>query len=189
MVKFNNYLSQHIDVVESLSTISNDINDASDLLSKTLSDGNKIILCGNGGSAADAQHMAAELVGGLASHSRKPIPSIALTTDTSFITAWSNDTDYSTIFSRQIEAIAKKGDVLIAILTSGNSLNVIKAINMATLMNVKVIILIGKTGGKMKEMGDEVICVPSRNTQRIQEGHILIEHILCESLESLYLER
>ena len=166
-----------------------DIKKSLHIMNEAIRNGKKIMWCGNGGSAADAQHMAAELVGGLASHSRKPIPSIALTTDTSFITAWSNDTDYSTIFSRQIEAIAKKGDVLIAILTSGNSLNVIKAINMATLMNVKVIILIGKTGGKMKEMGDEVICVPSRNTQRIQEGHILIEHILCESLESLYLER
>ena len=166
-----------------------DIKKSLHIMDEAIRNGEKIMWCGNGGSAADAQHMAAELVGGLASHSRKPIPFIAFTTDTSFITAWSNDTDYSTIFFRQIEAIAKKGDVLIAISTNGNSFNVIKAINMATLMNVKVIILTGKTGGKMKEMGDEVICVPSRNTQRIQEGHILIEHILCESLESLYLER
>ncbi len=159
------------------------------MMINAISNGNKILWCGNGGSAADAQHMAAELVGGLFSHDREPIPSIALTTDTSFITAWSNDVNYSTIFSRQIEAIGIKGDILIAISTSGNSLNVINAIKTARLKKLKTIILTGKTGGKMGDMGDIKICVPSNNTQRIQESHLLIEHIICESLESFLIKK
>ena len=163
-----------------------DIENSIHIMNKAIQNGNKILWCGNGGSAADAQHMAAELVGGLTSHDRKPIPSIALTTDTSFITAWSNDTDYSTIFSRQVEAIGIEGDVLIAISTSGNSLNVIKAIKKAKEMSLKIIILTGLTGGEMKKMGDVMICVPTKDTQRIQEGHLLIEHILCENVESFF---
>ena len=166
-----------------------DIESSINIMNKAIQNGNKILWCGNGGSAADAQHMAAELVGGLTSHDRKPIPSIALTTDTSFITAWSNDTDYSTIFSRQVEAIGNEGDVLIAISTSGNSANVINAIQKAKLMNLKVLVLSGQTGGEMKNMGDVTICVPSKNTQRIQEGHLLIEHILCENVEKLFLKK
>ena len=165
-----------------------EIESSINIMNKAIQNGRKILWCGNGGSAADAQHMAAELVGGLTSHDREPIPSIALTTDTSFITAWSNDTDYSTIFSRQVEAIGIEGDVLIAISTSGNSLNVIKAIKKAKEMSLKIIILTGLTGGEMRNMGDVTICVPSKNTQRIQEGHLLIEHILCENVESFFLK-
>ena len=161
-----------------------DISCASDLMFKAVSNGNKILWCGNGGSAADAQHMAAELMGGLRDHSRPAIHSIALTTDTSFITAWSNDTDYNTIFSRQLEAMGKKGDVLIAISTSGNSKNIIKAIKTAKSLYVDVIVLTGQRGGKMKNLGDVVINVPSNDTQRIQECHLLVEHILCEYVES-----
>ena len=160
-----------------------DIKAASDLLIAAIKNGNKIIWCGNGGSAADAQHMAAELMGGLVSHSRKPIPSIALTTDTSFITAWANDTSYETIFSRQIDGLGNSGDVLIAISTSGNSINVLEAIKCAENKKMKIIILTGETAGKMKSCGDVRICIPSSNTQRIQEGHLLAEHILCELLE------
>ena len=144
----------------------------------------KILWCGNGGSAADAQHMAAELMGGLVSHDRPAIASIALTTDSSFITAWANDTGYESIFSRQIEGLGEPGDVLIAISTSGNSENVIRGIDTAKSKSMKVIILTGKSGGQMADLGDVTICIPSDDTQRIQEGHLLAEHILCESVEA-----
>ena len=164
-----------------------DIKEASDLSILAIKNGKKIIWCGNGGSAADAQHMAAELMGGLVSHDREPIPSIALTTDTSFITAWANDTGYETIFSRQIDGLGNAGDILMAISTSGNSVNVLKAIKCAKDKKMKIIILIGETAGKMKDLGDVRICIPSTNTQRIQEGHLLAEHILCELMEASIL--
>ena len=166
-----------------------EISNASDIIIQAILDGNKILWCGNGGSAADAQHMAAELMGGLVSHDREPIASIALTTDTSFITAWANDTDYSSIFSRQVEGLGKSGDVLIAISTSGNSVNIINAINIANKKDIKVVILTGKTGGAMANLGDVKICIPSSNTQRIQEGHLLVEHILCELAEAAIIAK
>ena len=162
----------------------NEIESAAIMMIDASEKGNKILWCGNGGSAADAQHMAAELMGGLRSHDRPAIASLALTTDSSFITAWSNDTDYESIFSRQIEALGSEGDILVAISTSGNSMNVIRAIDAAKINNLKIIILTGKTGGKMINMGDISICIPSNDTQRIQEGHLLVEHILCESVEA-----
>ena len=165
-----------------------DINDAIDLMIEGVVNDKKILWCGNGGSAADAQHMAAELMGGLVSHDRKPIASIALTTDTSFITAWSNDTDYNSIFSRQVEGLGRNGDILIAISTSGNSENVLNAIRSATSNNMKVIILTGNNGGRMRKLGNVRICIPSDNTQRIQEGHLLVEHILCELIEDFVLQ-
>ena len=166
-----------------------DINDAIDLMIEGVVNDKKILWCGNGGSAADAQHMAAELMGGLVSHDRKPIASIALTTDTSFITAWSNDTDYNSIFSRQVEGLGRNGDILIAISTSGNSENVLNAIHSATSNNMKVIILTGNNGGRMRKLGNVRICIPSDNTQRIQEGHLLVEHILCELIEDFVLQK
>lgn len=166
-----------------------EISNASDIIIQAILDGNKVLWCGNGGSAADAQHMAAELMGGLVSHDREPIASIALTTDTSFITAWANDTDYSSIFSRQVEGLGKSGDVLIAISTSGNSVNIINAINIANKKDIKVIILTGKTGGAMANLGDVKICIPSSNTQRIQEGHLLVEHVLCELAEAAIIAK
>ena len=129
--------------------------------------------CGNGGSAADAQHMATELMFGLVSHNRKPIVSIALTTDTSFITTWLNDTDYDSIFQDKLK-VCIQGDVLIAISTSGNSLNVLNAVNTAIEKRLKVIILTGKSAGKMKNLGDIRVCIPSNNTQRIQESHLFV---------------
>jgi len=162
----------------------NEIESAAIMMIDASKKGNKILWCGNGGSAADAQHMAAELMGGLRSHNRPAIASLALTTDSSFITAWSNDTDYESIFSRQIEALGSEGDILVAISTSGNSMNVIRAIDAAKANNLKIIILTGKSGGKIIDMGDISICIPSNDTQRIQEGHLLVEHILCESVEA-----
>ena len=167
-----------------LSNCIEDILSASEILINAIKNGKKVLWCGNGGSAADSQHMSTELMGGLRDHDRPPIPSIALTTDSSFLTAWSNDTDFNTIFSRQIEAIGGSGDVLIAISTSGNSSNIIEAVNMAEKINMRIIILTGKTGGKLNGRKDIVIKIPSDDTQRIQEGHLLTEHILCEMLES-----
>ena len=185
MLDFKQIIIDSIDVkTKILENCVNDIESASELLIKAVKDGNKILWCGNGGSAADAQHMAAELMGGLRSHDRPAIASLALTTDTSFITAWSNDTDYETIFSRQIEAIGNKGDVLIAISTSGNSKNVIRAIETAKEKRIRVIVLTGKSGGNMANSGNINICIPSDDIQRIQEGHLMVEHILCESVES-----
>ena len=185
MLDFKQIINDSIDVkTKILGNCLNDIESASEVLIKAVKDGKKILWCGNGGSAADAQHMAAELMGGLRSHDRPAIASLALTTDTSFITAWSNDTDYETIFSRQIEAIGNKGDVLIAISTSGNSKNVIRAIETAKEKRIRVIVLTGKSGGNMANSGNINICIPSDDIQRIQEGHLMVEHILCESVES-----
>ena len=168
-----------------LSSCLNDIENAVKIMINASLNNKKILWCGNGGSAADAQHMAAELMGGLRDHRRPAIASIALTTDSSFITAWANDTDFDSIFSRQIEGIGESGDVLIAISTSGNSNNVMNAISIAKSMNIFVIILTGKTGGMMKESAaDVIIKIPSNDTQRIQEGHLLVEHILCEFVEA-----
>ena len=146
------------------------------------------IFCGNGGSAGDAQHLATELMGGMTSHERKPIPSIALTTDTSFITAWSNDTDFDSIFSRQIQGLGNEGDVLVAISTSGNSSNIIAALKQAKYKGLKTISFTGKTGGKLNGLADLTIYVPSENTQRIQEGHIMIGQIICGLVEDEFLK-
>ncbi|MEC7759747.1 MAG: SIS domain-containing protein [Candidatus Neomarinimicrobiota bacterium] len=172
-----------------LAECSQDIQSAAQMMIDTAKRGNKIFWCGNGGSAADAQHMAAELMGGLRDHDRPAIASIALTTDSSFLTAWANDTDYGSIFSRQIQGLGEEGDVLVAISTSGNSANVIQGIKAAKAKSMKVIVLTGKSGGEMAGKGDVTICIPSDDTQRIQEGHLLTEHILCESVEAAIMDR
>ena len=145
--------------------------------------GNKIIIFGNGGSAADAQHLSTELMGGMSDHDRMPIPSIALTTDSSFITAWSNDTDFDSIFSRQVQGLGEEGDVLVGISTSGNSENIINALKQAKFKNLKTIAFAGKAGGSLDGIADVTIKVPSDNTQRIQESHIMIGQILCSLIE------
>lgn len=162
----------------------NDILDAVDLLSKTFRQGNKLLLCGNGGSAADCQHIATELVIRL-SHSinRPALPAIALTTDTSNLTAGGNDIGFENVFARSIEGLGNPGDVLLAISTSGNSPNIIKAVEMAKSKKIKVVVLTGGTGGKLKPLGDISVSIPSFNTQRIQEGHITVAHIVCELVE------
>ena len=159
------------------------IEKAAEILINCTKNGGKIFWCGNGGSAGDAQHLATELMGGMTDHDRKPIPSIALTTDSSFLTAWSNDTNFDSIFSRQIQGLGQEGDVLVGISTSGNSKNVINAIKQAQYKNLKTILLTGKTGGNLDGVADVTINVPSNNTQRIQESHIMIGQILCSLLE------
>jgi len=165
------------------------IEKAAELLIESIKAGGKILWCGNGGSAADAQHLATELMGGMSDHDRMPIPSIALTTDSSFITAWSNDTDFDSIFSRQVQGLGEEGDVLVGISTSGNSENVINALKQAKYKNLKTIAFTGKTGGSLDGIADITIKVPSDNTQRIQESHIMIGQILCSLIELSILKQ
>jgi len=164
-----------------------DIDIAANILTDAVKNGRKILWCGNGGSAADAQHMSTELMGGLRDHDRPAIASIALTTDSSFLTAWSNDTDFNTIFSRQLDGLGKAGDVLVAISTSGNSENIVQAVERAKAMDMAVIILTGQSSGKFRDKGDVIIRIPSDDTQRIQEGHLQAEHIMCEMVEDAIL--
>ena len=170
-----------------LDACAKDIDIAANIMTDAIKNGRKILWCGNGGSAADAQHMATELMGGLRDHDRPAIASIALTTDSSFLTAWSNDTDFNTIFSRQLDGLGKAGDVLVAISTSGNSENIVQAVERAKAMDMAVIILTGQSGGKLRDKGDVIIRIPSDDTQRIQEGHLLAEHIMCEMVENAIL--
>ena len=144
--------------------------------------GKKTILAGNGGSAADSQHIAAELVGRYG-FDRPSIPSLALTTDTSNLTAIGNDYGYDKVFSRQLEGMGQDGDLFIGISTSGNSLNIINAFNSAKIKNITTVALVGKDGGEMAKLADIAIVVPSDSTPRIQESHILIGHILCDIIE------
>jgi D-sedoheptulose 7-phosphate isomerase len=142
----------------------------------------KTLLAGNGGSAADAQHIAAELVGRYG-FDRPSIPSLALTTDTSNLTAIGNDYGYDKVFSRQLEGMAQEGDLFIGISTSGNSQNVINAFESAKAKGVTTVAMVGRDGGAMAKMADYAIIVPSHDTPRIQESHILIGHILCDIIE------
>jgi len=142
----------------------------------------KTILAGNGGSAADAQHIAAELVGRYG-FDRPSIPSLALTTDTSNLTAIGNDYGYDKVFSRQLEGMGQEGDIFIGISTSGNSLNIINAFESAKKKNILTVALVGRDGGKMAQMADISLIVPSDSTPRIQESHILIGHIICDIIE------
>ncbi len=158
--------------------------EAVSLLTETFKAGNKLLLCGNGGSAADCQHIATELMIRLNHKINRPaLPAIALTTDSSNLTAGGNDIGYENVFARNVEGLGNGGDVLWAISTSGNSPNVIKAVQKAKEKNMKSIGFLGFEGGKLKNLVDLPIVVPSFNTQRIQEGHITIAHIICELLE------
>lgn len=179
-------MQSHAEVFEKTATsMPHHIYTASILCVEALKRGNKIILFGNGGSAADAQHIAAELVGRYKTQ-RVSLPAIALTTDTSALTAIGNDFGFDTIFARQLEAFAQKGDVVIAISTSGNSANVIEAMKLAKQRECKVVGLSGKGGGAMNALCDINLVVPSDNTPRIQEMHILIGHTICQIIDSIY---
>lgn len=157
-------------------------NQIANICIKSLSTGNKIVFCGNGGSAADSQHLSAELVGKL-NFNRPPLAALSLAVDTSAITAIGNDYGFEFIFSRQLEALGKKGDVLICMSTSGNSLNVIRAIEQAKKMGIITIGKTGKNGGKMAKLCDILYKAPSLNTQKIQECHIAIGHEYCGIIE------
>lgn len=164
----------------------NEIKQAASLLADTLQIGGKILLCGNGGSAADSQHIAAELVVRLRSHiNRVALPAIALTVDTSILTAGGNDIGFDNVFSRQVEAYGNSNDTLVAISTSGNSENVLRAVYSAKKKGMRIIGLLGKDGGKIKDLCDISVVVPSSETARIQETHIFIAHLWCEAIEEI----
>ena len=156
---------------------------AAQLIAETFQWGGKVLLCGNGGSAADCQHMAAEFVNRLTMDFERPgLPAIALTTDTSFLTAFANDCGFEGVFERQVQTLGKPGDILIGISTSGNSANVIRAMQAARAANMRTVVLTGGSG-RLTGMANVAISVPSTNTQYIQEAHLAIEHILCGLVE------
>jgi D-sedoheptulose 7-phosphate isomerase len=162
--------------------------EVSRMIVAALEQGNKILICGNGGSAADAQHIAAEFVGRFA-FDRPALPALALSVNTSCVTAIGNDYGFDLVFSRQIEALGKKGDVVIGISTSGNSANVLRAMSTSKKLGLRRVALTGCTGGKLKYEVESCLCVPSNETPRIQECHILIGHVISELVEqTIFLE-
>jgi D-sedoheptulose 7-phosphate isomerase len=182
----------HLQIEESLRVINliledqaiqKSIKEAAALCSRSLKKGNKIIFAGNGGSAADAQHLAAELVNRF-SFDRPALAAVAITTDTSVITSISNDYKFEKLFARQLEAIGKSGDIFISLSTSGNSANILEGLRVAKKLGLITIGLTGISGGKMKKFCDMIIKVPSDETPRIQEVHILIGHIICSLVEN-----
>ena len=160
----------------------NQIATVTDVITKAFQNGNAVYFAGNGGSAADAQHLAAEFSGRFYKD-RKALPSDALHCNTSYLTAVANDYSYDVIYARLLEGLAKKGDVLVGISTSGNSGNIVKAFEMAKTIGVTTVGFTGQKGGKMKDLGDYLINIPSNTTPRIQESHILVGHIICELVE------
>ena len=180
-------LTSHQATIQQVITSSQEpLTRAAELMVQTLKEGHKILLCGNGGSAADAQHIAAELTGRYKTE-RRGLPAIALTTDTSALTAIANDFGYEKVFSRQVEALANSGDLLIGISTSGNSTNVLLALEQAKAIGCTTIGLTGNTGGKMNALCDINLIAPSNNTPRIQEMHILFGHILCQIVDASWV--
>lgn len=162
----------------------NDILAAADNLAEAFRSGKKLLLCGNGGSAADCQHIAAEFVIRLSHKIQRPaLPAIALTTDTSNLTAGGNDIGFENVFARNVEGLGNEGDILLAISTSGNSPNIINAVEKAHEKKMAVIGFLGGSGGKLKSMVEMPVIIPSSSTQRIQEGHITVAHIICELVE------
>ena len=164
------------------------VQEAADKIFSTLENGNKLLICGNGGSAADSQHFAAELVGRFEKE-KQPLPAISLTTDTSILTAVANDYGYDNVFAKQVKALCKKGDLLFAISTSGNSPNVLKAVELAKTIGMKSISLTGKDGGKIAGISDIDINIPVFSTARVQEAHITVIHIICKIIEDKMLAK
>jgi len=176
-------VADQVAVLQSLHTLADVVNQAGTLSAQALKAGHKLMFCGNGGSAADSQHLAAELTGRFIKD-RKPLAAVALSTDSSALTCIGNDYSYDEVFARQVMGLGRAGDVLVAISTSGNSGNVIRAVEEAKAIGVTVIGFLGRDGGKLKAMVDVPIIVPSNVTARIQESHILIGHTLCGLIEA-----
>lgn len=180
-----NQIKESIEVKERMlndKSILSLIEEVSDVIAESYKHGGKLLLCGNGGSAGDAQHIAGEMVARFRIE-RKALSAIAFNTNSSIVTAIGNDYEYDIIFERQVEAFGKEGDVLISISTSGNSKSVIRAIKKAKEMNIKTLSFLGKDGGECKEISDYSIVVPSNDTPRIQEAHIMVGHIICDIVE------
>jgi D-sedoheptulose 7-phosphate isomerase len=172
--------------IQAASALAHPISQAVELMFTALSNGNKVLACGNGGSAADCQHFAAELVGRF-ERERLPLPGLALTTDTSILTAVGNDYSFKDVFSKQVQAFGQAGDILLALSTSGNSANVVAAIEVALEREMRVVALTGKGGGAIGKLltdADVHICVPHDRTARIQEVHLLTIHCICDGIDA-----
>ncbi|WP_312835532.1 D-sedoheptulose 7-phosphate isomerase [Comamonas sp.] len=175
-------LREHLSLFDTLDSLQADVQNAAAMVVRTLSSGGKLMLCGNGGSAADSQHIAAELTGRFV-HDRRPLAAIALTTDSSALTCIGNDYDFSEVFSRQVIGLGRPGDCLLAISTSGTSANVVKAVEAAQRLQISTVALSGRDGGRLRSLCDAAIVVPSATTARIQEAHIFVGHALCALIE------
>lgn len=180
--KFQLELADHLAVMKACADFEALAESTASLLSRTFFEGGKLLLCGNGGSAADAQHLAAEFVVRFRRH-RRGLPAISLTTDASALTAIGNDYDFSQVFSRQVEALGRPGDILIAISTSGNSANVIEAVKSAKENGLTVIVFTGSNDSELSAAADILFAIPSTNTARIQEAYLFLGHMLCEWIE------
>ena len=175
-------IAEHLKVAETMLSLTNKVEIAAQLCIDTLQEGGKLLIFGNGGSAADAQHIAAELVGRYKVN-RKGLSALALTTDSSALTAIGNDFGYKSLFDRQVEALANKGDVLIGISTSGKSINVINALKLGSQLQCKTIGFSGNDGGQMNMICDVNLVIPSKDTPRIQEMHIVLGHTICHLID------
>jgi len=187
MALFHDQIQSHISVMQLLPVIQETVDQIVDILVQAISRGNKLLICGNGGSAADAQHFAAEIVGRFKKE-RSPWPAIALSTDTSILTAVGNDYGFDEVFARQVTGIGRSGDVLIGISTSGNSLNVLKAVQAARDTDMVTSGLLGKKGGNLFNTMDYPLLVQSQDTARIQEAHIFLIHYMADRLETRLME-
>ncbi len=181
---FDDSIRAHQEMVERLASLSDDLAFAAEMLAAVFGAGGQVLVCGNGGSAADAQHIAAEFTGRFLKE-RRPYPAIALSVNTSSLTAIANDYGFETVFARQVEAFGRPGDALMAISTSGESPNVLAAVRAARSAGMKVIALSGGSGGALADASDVALTVAADSTPRIQEGHILLGHILCEIVEDM----
>ena len=175
-------LQEHNTLLAGLHTLEEAVQQAGRLAGRTLAQGGKVLFCGNGGSAADSQHLAAELTGRFI-HDRRPLAAIALSTDSSALTCIANDYSFDEVFARQVAGLGRAGDLLIGISTSGNSRNVLRAVQEARAQRMQVVGLLGRDGGAIAPLCDVAIVVPSAVTARIQEAHILIGHTLCGMVE------
>jgi len=175
-------IDAHRQAVECVAAMEDRLTEAANLVAQTFANGGKVLVCGNGGSASDAQHFAAELTGRY-QKDRRGYPAVALTTDTSALTSIGNDYGFEEIFARQIQALSRPGDLLVAISTSGNSANVLRAVEYARENNIRTIGLLGRDGGKLASMVDIALTINVDSTARIQEAHILMLHIICEAFE------
>jgi D-sedoheptulose 7-phosphate isomerase len=175
---------EHLCVATALRTLAPEVDRVVTVVARSMAAGGTLLVCGNGGSAADAQHIAAELTGRFF-RDRRPLPALALHGNTSSLTAIGNDYGYDEVFAREVGANGRGGDVLLAISTSGSSRNILRAIDAAREKRIAVIGLTGESGGKMRDLCDVCLCVPSSSTPRIQECHILIGHTICELLEQI----
>jgi D-sedoheptulose 7-phosphate isomerase len=176
-------LQEHLSVLQGVVNLAEEIESAADLIERAIRDGNKLMICGNGGSAADSQHLAAEFTGRFIKD-RRPLAGLALTTDSSALTCIANDYSFDEVFARQVLGLGRSGDCLLGISTSGNSRNVIRAVAAARSIGVRTIGLLGRDGGQLRGICDLAVVVPSRTTARIQEAHIFIGHTLCAMLEA-----